>query len=288
MEIRTILVAVSGGGASEGAVETACRLARRFNSHLEGMHVAVEVHVPHWPIAGSSTRALKDAVSREGKDAAAAARRIFDAAVSRHGLPLLGRASGDGRSSAGCGASARWREDSGLDTGAIGRRARLFDLIVLGRSSRAVRQLSSATIERALLEGGRPVLVAESRALDRLGETIALAWNDSPQAARALSAALPFMKSASRTHILCFGDASMEELIEQLRWYGIQASGHRFPPLAQQRAETGELLLGATRDCQADLLAMGAYGHAPWWEALFGGATHEVLRKDTFSILLAH
>lgn len=132
------------------------------------------------------------------------------------------------------------------------------------------------------------MLVAESRALDRLGETIALAWNDSPQAARALSAALPFMKSASRTHILCFGDASMEELIEQLRWYGVQASGHRFPPLAQQRAETGELLLGATRDCQADLLAMGAYGHAPWWEALFGGATREVLRKDTLSILLAH
>lgn len=65
---------------------------------------------------------------------------------------------------------------------------------------------------------------------------------------------------------------------------------HRTPlrPLSQQRVETGELLLSVTRDCQADLLVMGAYGHAPWWESVFGGATREVLNKETFPILLAH
>ena len=80
----------------------------------------------------------------------------------------------------------------------------------------------------------------------------------------------------------------MDELVEQLRWYGVNADAHRFPPLSQQRVETGDLLLPATRDCQADLLVMGAYGHRPWWESWFGGATHEVLNKESFPILFAH
>src|SRR5665213_1320651 len=38
MTIKTILVAASGGSASDGAVELGCRLARRFGAHLEGFH----------------------------------------------------------------------------------------------------------------------------------------------------------------------------------------------------------------------------------------------------------
>lgn len=288
MQFRTILVAVSGGGASHSAVETACRLARRFHSHLEGLHVAVQPAVPTWPTARAATRALSDAIRRETDGAAAAARQIFDAAVDRHGLPFIEAAVRDKASRPTSGASASWRQESGSDTLAVARRARLFDLVVLGRSSRAVRQPSSATVERTLLEAGRPVLVVGTPALDKLGDAIALAWNDSPQASRALSAAVPLLKEASRTHILCFGDARMDELIQHLGWYGVHATGHRFRPLSQQRVETGELLLSATRDCQADLLVMGAYGHPPWWESLFGGATREVLNKESFPILLAH
>ncbi|HEX7969250.1 MAG TPA: universal stress protein, partial [Stellaceae bacterium] len=205
-----------------------------------------------------------------------------DAAVARHALPL-----GDAAASS-WEASASWREATGLDTAAVARRARLFDLVVVGRSSRAVREPSSMTIERTLLTAGRPVLVAASTALEKLGDIVAVAWNDTPEASRALGAALPFLMQASETHILCFGDMRMDDLIQQLAWYGVRAVGHRFRPLSEQRAETGELLFSATRDCRADLLVMGAYGHAPWWELLFGGATREVLNKNSFPILLAH
>ena len=286
MQLRTILVAVSGGAASQEAINAACRLARRFESHLEGMHVAVHPEVPNWPASRTATRALSDAIRREADAAAATARQMFDAAADRHGLPLI---DAERRSSVSIwGASACWRQETGLDTRAVARRARLFDLVVLGRSSRAVRQASSLTVEHTLLEAGRPVLVVGAPALEKLGDAIALAWNDTAQASRALSAAMPLLKDASRTHILCFGDARMGELLQQLEWYGIRATGHRFPPLSRQRVETGELLLAATRDCQADLLVMGAYGHAPWWESLFGGATREVLNKESFPILLAH
>ncbi len=39
MAIRTILVPLSGGAATAGAIETACRLAQRFGAHLEAPHV---------------------------------------------------------------------------------------------------------------------------------------------------------------------------------------------------------------------------------------------------------
>jgi nucleotide-binding universal stress UspA family protein len=39
MTIRTLLVAASGGSATEGAIDLACRLAGRLGAHVEGYHV---------------------------------------------------------------------------------------------------------------------------------------------------------------------------------------------------------------------------------------------------------
>jgi nucleotide-binding universal stress UspA family protein len=33
---------------------------------------------------------------------------------------------------------------------------------------------------------------------------------------------------------------------------------------------------------------MGAYGHAPWREMLFGGATHDIVEASLMPLLLAH
>jgi hypothetical protein len=42
MTIRTILAAISGGSASAGGIDLACRLAQRFKAHVEGFHVVVD------------------------------------------------------------------------------------------------------------------------------------------------------------------------------------------------------------------------------------------------------
>src|SRR5690349_25089323 len=43
MGIKTILVAASGGTASGGAIDVACRLAQRFCAHLEGYHARLDI-----------------------------------------------------------------------------------------------------------------------------------------------------------------------------------------------------------------------------------------------------
>ncbi len=53
-------------------------------------------------------------------------------------------------------------------------------------------------------------------------------------------------------------------------------------------AAIGELLLDAARDESADLLVMGAYGHARLREILLGGVTAHVLTHTDIATLLAH
>ncbi len=50
----------------------------------------------------------------------------------------------------------------------------------------------------------------------------------------------------------------------------------------------GEQVLAEARDEGADLLVMGGYGHRPWRELLFGGATRQVVGHSLLPVLLAH
>jgi nucleotide-binding universal stress UspA family protein len=38
----------------------------------------------------------------------------------------------------------------------------------------------------------------------------------------------------------------------------------------------------------ADLLVMGAYGHARWQELVMGGATRTILKSMTVPVLMSH
>ncbi|HYM01838.1 MAG TPA: universal stress protein [Stellaceae bacterium] len=291
MHLRTILAAVSGGSARAGVIEIGCRLASRFASHLEAIHVRpdprtlllgapVELSVP---VAAD----LIDGALRDIAAEAAAARDVFDAAMRRYGLsiredpPAIGGDLAPLRQPSAC-----WREEMGDGAVKVSNRARLFDLLILGRSGRVVDEPYGDAIEEALLTVGRPVLVAPSDPPATIGDAIAVAWNDTPHCARALAAALPFLAEARDVVILSLGDTGAPDAARHLAWYGVRARAKKVEPVS--RVGTGELILAAARDHGADLLVMGGYGRAPWRETLFGGATRQVVGTSLLPILLAH
>jgi nucleotide-binding universal stress UspA family protein len=49
----------------------------------------------------------------------------------------------------------------------------------------------------------------------------------------------------------------------------------------------GETLLSRATDVGADLIVMGAYGHARWTERLLGGATRQLLKSMTVPVLMS-
>jgi hypothetical protein len=92
MEMRTILAAISGGSASFGTLDLTCRLALRFNSHVEAFHVQVDpqdvVATAADPFGAAAAGLLMDQVIRASAHDSARSRSLFDDAVRRHGLAV--------------------------------------------------------------------------------------------------------------------------------------------------------------------------------------------------------
>src|SRR5208282_4607136 len=286
MTFRTILVAVSGGTASDGAVELACRLARWFEAHLEGLHVRVDpiavvamaTNGFGMPLAGEWI----DQITDEAAQLAEKTKAAFDAAVARHGLS-------PGAAPRKTSASAAWREETGYAPNLVSRRARFYDLVVLGRSDRVMEQPHTDTVEETLLHSGRPLLLAPAQTPAVVGETIAVGWNGSAEATRALAASLPLLGVARAVSIITIGDKGKEAVtsaVDYLGWHGIVAK-HRSIQSAPG-VGPGEQLLATARDEGADLLVMGGYGRTSWREFLLGGAIREIVGVSLLPLLLSH
>jgi nucleotide-binding universal stress UspA family protein len=219
-------------------------------------------------------------------DAAAAAAKmksVFEAAAQRHGLTQQTQPSANPTAASCC-----WRQEPGYAPALVAGRARFFDLAVLGRSERAVRAPYSDTIEEVLANSGRPVLVAPSVAPQAIGRSVAIAWNGSDESVRAVAAALPMLAAAGGVTVITAGtEDSVADLVACLTWHGVTAQ-HRHTPL-RSGDNIGEVILGAAQEAGADLLVMGGYGHRPWRETLFGGATREIIGADTpLPLFLVH
>lgn len=287
MGYKTIFVATSGGAATGGALDLACSLAKRFQAHLEGFHAKADptrIVIAGDPFGGMAVDPrfidqLYDSIAA----VAESARTAFETAAGRHALPVLKD------SVAAKPPSAVWREKTGRVPDLVSRRARFFDLVILGASPRLADRRHSDTDEETLLHCGRPVLLAPPSPPAKVGETIAIGWNGSAAAVRAVSGALPFLATARKTCLITVGDrheASATSLLEYLGRHGIAATHHKVP--VASGPGPGEQLLATARDLEADLLVMGGYGHTPWREFLFGGATREILASSLLPVLLAH
>ncbi len=291
MTIKTILAAASGGTASNGAVELACRFARRFEAHIEGFHAKADPRdLFTYSGDGFGMAMSGEFIDKFVADAAALAgkaKAAFETTAARHGIPLSSAPSN--ALPLKTAASAAWREETGYGPTLVSRRARFFDLVVLGRSERVIDQPHSDTVEQTLLNSGRPVLLAPAKPPSEIGDVIAFGWNGSPEAVRALVAALPFLAVARSNLLVTVGEKHQESAaatIEYLGWRGIAAK-HRHI-MAVPGVGPGPQLLSAARDEGADLLVMGGYSHAPWREYLFGGATHAVTGVSLLPLLLSH
>ena len=291
MTFKTILAAASGGSASDGAIELACRFARRFGAHLEAFHAKPDPRdLFAYSTDGFGSSMSGDFVDRFIKDSdsiAAKTKASFEATVAKHQIGISAAPSLSLPDK--IVASAAWREDVGYAATLVSRRARFFDLVVLGRSDRVVDQPHTDVVEQTLINSGRPVLVAPAQPPADIGDSIAIGWNGSAAATRALAASLPFLTVARSVSIVTIGDrheGSAAALVDYLGWYGVAAK-HRHMPTVEG-AGVGQQLLSAAEEDGANLLVMGGYGHVPWREFLFGGATRDIVGASLMPVLLTH
>jgi nucleotide-binding universal stress UspA family protein len=288
--IKTIFAAASGGSASLGTIDLACRLARRFDAHVEGFHAKPDPFELLQYDLGIGASFSDTFVEKFTADANAEATKIkaeFIAALGRHGIDVAPRSAGT--LPGAIGASANWHEETGYGPALVAARARFFDLAVLGRSERVKENIHSDAVEETLVLSGRPVLLTPAKAPVSIGDCVAFGWNGSAEAVRAVTGALPFLTTARETLVISIGERhynSARSVIDYLAWHDAKARHIRVP--SQTGMSIGHQLLQVATGKGSDLLVMGGYGHMPWREFIFGGATREIIGTDILPILLTH
>jgi nucleotide-binding universal stress UspA family protein len=181
-----------------------------------------------------------------------------------------------------------FRRVVGRESDELARRGRLADLVIV-RGPVAEGGFSQA-VETAMFATGRPLLmVPETLPEQRLGMSLAIAWDGTLGAARAAGAALPLLSRAETVTILT---ADMEKagakpsaLADYLAEHGISARTWAFLP---DEGALGERLLGEAEAAGADMLVMGAYGHSRLREMVLGGVTQSVTAKTKIPVFMAH
>jgi nucleotide-binding universal stress UspA family protein len=287
--IKTILVPATGSTADNSVFASALAVARAFAAHLEFLHVRVDaasMAVTMSSEGGGSVMVggLVERLDEEAELRERRARDLFDRFCAREGLAVVDTPPGP------TAPSAQWVRQIGLEPYWVAEHGRAADLMVIGRPIDG-EGVAPETIEAAVLDSGRPVLIPAAAPLTALPETIVIAWKAAREAAHAVTAALPFLDLAKEILILTVAEEenlSSEEghqLMTSLRWRGLRVSANRLQPDERSPADR---LLAAAAERQA-LLVMGGYGHSRMREWIFGGFTRHVLQTAAaVPVLMAH
>jgi nucleotide-binding universal stress UspA family protein len=257
--------------------EDAVAIAATFGAHLAAVACEVHVEVPGHFLSGSTAN-IPEIIAGEtqkSRNSAKAMLALFDAAAEKSGIPHETQLEK-------CPTFAV--PDLLVDY------ARLRDLTIVP----VPESYDQWYAEAVIFGSGRPVLVLPEAPRARPFElgTVAVAWDFSRAAARAISDAMPLLEKARKVRVVTVTNEkkldnkhSAEALAKNLARHGIDvvldkvdANGRRI----------GEVLEAYTVSHQVDVLVMGAYGHARWREFILGGATKSLLSKPPLPILFSH
>jgi nucleotide-binding universal stress UspA family protein len=240
------------------------------------------------PFVGTpvSPEVVQDIVNASEEIAKSADKRAYDALVA--GAAKVGAALVEQPKKTDA-VTCSFARAQGLYFRAVAQAAQLSDLVAFGViSGPEAVELSEGFVE-ILTRSGRPILLS-AEAPAKLAGRIVLGWDGGAWAARAISAALPFLKKAESIEILSVQRASRNgsdfaDLREYLALHGLSASEQT---IEQGTRQIGEALLDGAVKAGADLLVMGAYGRGPLRESMFGGATAHIRSHATLPIFMAH
>jgi nucleotide-binding universal stress UspA family protein len=146
------------------------------------------------------------------------------------------------------------------------------------------------TLESALFESGRPVLIAPPTSPHALGDHVLIAWNRSTEQARTTAFAMPLLRRAQRITILTVEGSTVAgpsgvELARSLKMNGIVAGPITVAP---GKASAGETILRKAEELGCDLIVKGAYTQSRLRQMIFGGATRHILANANLPVLMAH
>lgn len=258
------------------ALEYAASLAAKAGGRVTGIHVQEPVPVVADAMFPAMSAALYGWLA-ESLEAARGAERTFRAWAGERGLDR-----------------AEWIVAQGPLAAIVAHAAQWHDAVVAMRVDDEPWG-TPGRLGRIVVEAHRPVIVLPPAfAQPASAPIVAIAWNGSSEAARAVHDALPLLRDARR--VLVFeGDPGRRfdsiaepprlDLEAWLRGHGI---GAEFARVEGDDPGIGAMVLARASEARADLLVMGGYGHSRAAELVLGGVTRHVLARASIPVLLSH
>lgn len=257
------------------ATEFAARLAAMLKAALTGLWCSepAQAFMSDDPAAGAfvSPPPLPDA----GLGAAVACRDLFRAWASSLGV-----------------AQSDWIACEARTSDALRHVGQWHDLLVLGAGTDSPWGTEGA-LAQILMASHRPCLIVpESRLQAPRLDRIALAWDGSASALRALHSALPLLVRSGRLVVLVGGKQAPEppglppfDLDRYCERHELHVERVLFAPAV---GPTGGALLSAAMAQNVDLLVLGAFGHSRMREWALGGVSRHMLGHSPIPLLMRH
>lgn len=280
--MRNILLPLTDPALDRRALELSGTIASRVDGHVTAVlapldHACLSVYADYPSAPGWSELVEQARQVAEAREAQA--RRTFEDMAET--------------SDAASGRSAHrlsLRVMAGSEEEVVVRCAVTHDIVMIVRRSRddIPRYGADPLLRYALKECGRPVLVVTDALPSDFARVVAIAWNGSMEAARAVTASLPLLQKAERVVIVAFRTCPTEvSRSEELRTYLERHDVRAETDERECKGFVGADLLGVTQALSADLLVMGAFTRSRVGQTAYGAVTQHVLETSAIPVLMA-
>jgi nucleotide-binding universal stress UspA family protein len=279
VELKNLLLHLDHSSGCRNRLDIAFALARKFDAGINGLFVVPDYVVPSYVEAQISVDLISDVTEKavaRAEQALADYRKLADVA----------------------GVRMEARVVEGQIIPILREHSKYSDLLLLGQDQPDDPDNASYGLADALLfEGGCACMVVPySGKLAAPGKRVLLTWNASRESARALREAMPLLTQAESVVTLSSepdyiegdtarGHPHAEELARYLSSHGIKSTAGS---MADSGLSASDAILAQAAEMNADLIVMGAYGHARLREIILGGVTRDLLKQSPVPLLLAH
>lgn len=260
-----IAVNVQDAAAWTPGVEYAAGLAAAANASFTGFHA---------PPARALLESLPEDVRPPAVNGACADRRLFREHAKGRGI-----------------ARAAWQVVEGYLPDILAHACNWLDVFVLERNAEMPWGTPAKIGQLVLASGGACVIAPGEWTRHVRVERVLIGWNGSPEAIRAVRAALPLLHRAR--HVVVMSGAARNPYManwdppfDLSAYLGRHAIDHDVVACRDPDGRAGRSLLDLAERLDADLLVMGAYGRSRFSEWMFGGATREVLQDARLPVLM--